>query len=70
MNSVMWSKDMQKYSYNYRVYAIDILGEPGKSDENRTSLSGSYYADWLKDVFNILSLEKVNIVGISLGVWL
>lgn len=70
MNSVMWLKDIQEYSHNYRVYAIDILGEPGKSDENRPSLSGSYYAEWLKDVFDDLSLKKANIVGISLGAWL
>ncbi|KEJ01356.1 Ndr family protein [Clostridium botulinum A2B7 92] len=70
MNSVMWLRDMQQYSHNYRVYAIDILGEPGKSDENRLSLNGSYYAEWLKDVFNDLSLKKANVVGISLGAWL
>lgn len=70
MSSVMWLRDMQKYSRNYRVYAIDILGEPGKSDENRPSLSGSYYAEWLKDVFDDLSLKKANVVGISLGAWL
>ena len=70
MNSVMWLRDMQEYSRNYRVYAIDILGEPGKSDENRPSLNGSYYAEWLKDVFDNLSLKKANVVGISLGAWL
>lgn len=70
MNSVMWLKDIQEYSRTYRVYAIDILGEPGKSDENRPSLSGPYYAEWLKDVFDNLSLKKANVVGISLGAWL
>lgn len=70
MNSVMWLRDMQEYSRNYRVYAIDIQGEPGKSDENRPSLNGSYYAEWLKDVFDDLSLKKANVVGISLGSWL
>lgn len=70
MNSVMWLRDMQEYSRNYRVYAIDILGEPGKSDENRPSLSGSCYAEWLKDVFDNLSLKKANVVGISLGAWM
>jgi pimeloyl-ACP methyl ester carboxylesterase len=70
MNSVMWLRDMQEYSKNYRVYAIDILGEPGKSDESRLSLSGSYYAEWLKDVFDDLSMKKANVVGISLGAWL
>lgn len=70
MNSVMWLRDMQEYSRNYRVYAIDILGEPGKSDEYRPSLSSSYYAEWLKDVFDDLSVKKANVIGISLGAWL
>lgn len=70
MNSVMWLKDMKEYSKNYRVYAIDILGESGKSDENRPSLSGPYYAQWLKDVFKELSVERANVIGISLGAWL
>lgn len=70
MNSVMWLRDIKEYSRNYRVYAIDILGEPGKSDENRPSLSDSYYADWLKDVFDALSLKKASLIGISLGAWI
>jgi len=31
-NSVMWIEDMEKYSQYYRVYAVDLQGEPGKSD--------------------------------------
>ena len=70
MNSVMWIKDMEKYSKNYRVYAVDILGEPGRSAENQLPLKGDFYALWLKDVFNSLSIEKASIIGISLGAWL
>ncbi len=70
MNSVMWLRDIKEYSKTYRVYAIDMLGEPGKSDENRPSLIGSSYAEWLKEVFENLSVERANIIGISLGAWL
>ncbi|MDG5854869.1 alpha/beta fold hydrolase [Clostridium beijerinckii] len=70
MNSAMWLRDIKEYSKTYRVYAIDMLGEPGKSDENRPSLSGSSYAEWLKEVFENLSVERANIIGISLGAWL
>jgi pimeloyl-ACP methyl ester carboxylesterase len=70
MNSVMWLRDIKEYSKTYRVYAIDMLGEPGKSDENRSSLSGPCYAEWLKEVFENLSVERTNIIGISLGAWL
>jgi pimeloyl-ACP methyl ester carboxylesterase len=70
MNSVMWLRDIKEYSKTYRVYAIDMLGEPGKSDENRPSLSGPCYTEWLKEVFENLSVERANIIGISLGAWL
>jgi pimeloyl-ACP methyl ester carboxylesterase len=70
MNSVMWLKDVQEYSRDYRVYAVDIPGEPGKSDENQLPFSGSDFAEWLSDVFNALSIEKASLIGISLGAWL
>lgn len=70
MNSVMWLRDIKDYSRNYRVYAVDIPGEPGRSEENQLPLNDRSYADWLNDVFNALSIEKAGIVGISLGAWL
>ena len=70
MNSVMWIKEMEKYSENYRVYAIDMPGEPGKSIEIQLSFVGDDLSNWLKDVFEALSIEKSSIVGISLGAWL
>ena len=70
MNSVMWINEMEKYSHNYRVYALDMPGEPGKSDEIQISFYGDDFANWLNDVFDALLIEKAGIVGISLGAWL
>lgn len=70
MNSAMWIQEMEEYSKNHRVYAIDIPGEPGKSDERQLSFEGDDFENWLNDVFNGLSIEKSSIVGISLGAWL
>lgn len=70
MNSIMWLKDAQEFSQNYRVYAVDIPGEPGRSDEKQPPLEGSPHADWLNDVFKALSIEKASLIGISLGGWL
>ncbi|WP_243277825.1 alpha/beta fold hydrolase [Clostridium yunnanense] len=70
MNSAMWLGDIGEYSKNYRVYAIDIPGDPGKSDERQFSLKSSAYADWLYEVLNSLSISTTNIIGISLGAWL
>lgn len=34
INSVMWLEDMEKYSKYYRVYAVDLQGEPAKATTN------------------------------------
>ncbi len=70
MNSVMWLSDVYEYVKSYRVYAIDVPGEPGKSDERQQSLKGTEYAQWLSDVYQGLSLKKAYLAGISLGGWL
>lgn len=70
INSVMWLEDMVKYSEHYRVYAVDLQGEPGKSDGKQLNFEGSDFDNWLHDVFVGLSIQKASIVGISLGAWL
>jgi len=70
INSVMWFEDMVKYSEHYRVYAVDLQGEPGKSDGKQLPFEGPDFDNWLHDVFAGLSIHKASIVGISLGAWL
>ncbi len=69
-NSSMWELDTAIYSQHYRTYAVDILGEPGKSDSNRLKWNSPAYAEWLSDVFGGLNLEQARILGISLGGWM
>jgi len=70
MNSIMWLNDVREYSRYYRVYTVDIPGEPGKSSETQLPFNGPAFAEWLNDVYNALSIEKAIIIGISLGAWL
>jgi len=70
MNSAMWIKDMETYSKYYRVYAVDLQGEPGKSGDKQLTFEGADFDNWLFDVFAGLSIPKASIVGISLGAWL
>ena len=69
-NATMWIGDVKKYSDHYRVYAIDIIGEPGKSDPNRPPLKGESYSKWPHDIFNTLNIDKAVVVGLSLGGWM
>jgi len=69
-NSAMWMGDVLKLSKEFRVYAVDIIGEPGKSYESRPELQPLNYADWILDIFNELKINKANFVGNSLGGWM
>lgn len=69
MNSLMWLGDVPELSEKFRVYAVDIPGEPGKSDERQLPFTDSSFSDWLSDVYQALSIGQAGLVGISLGGW-
>ena len=69
-NSAMWMGDIAAWAAHFRVYAVDLIGEPGLSAPSRPSLSSEAHALWLDDVIQALSLTRTSIVGISLGGWL
>jgi pimeloyl-ACP methyl ester carboxylesterase len=68
-NSAIWAADAAVYGRQHRVYAVDLLGEPGKSAPNRPAWDSPAYAEWLEDVFNALKLETAALMGISQGGW-
>lgn len=69
-NSAAWLGDLATLSRHYHVYAVDILGEPGNSDEFRLNLQSNEYSHWLGEVLDGLSIEKVILMGNSLGGWI
>src|SRR5262249_51505861 len=69
-NSSMWMGDVSALAAHFRVYAVDVIGEPGLSAPSRPPLKSDAHARWLDDVMRGLSLERTSIVGISLGGWL
>jgi pimeloyl-ACP methyl ester carboxylesterase len=69
-NSAMWTADAAVWSTQYKIYAVDVIGEPGFSAESRPPLNSDAYALWLDDVFRGLGIERFSLVGMSLGGWL
>jgi pimeloyl-ACP methyl ester carboxylesterase len=69
-NSASWIRDVATWAQHNRVYAVDMIGEPGLSAPSRPRLASSAYAEWLDDVWAGLGLETAHVVGISLGGWL
>jgi pimeloyl-ACP methyl ester carboxylesterase len=68
-NSATWMGDVMEYSKHFRVYAVDMPGEPGKSAPQRFEAQGPAFHEWLQDVRAGLGLEKMTLGGISLGGW-
>jgi pimeloyl-ACP methyl ester carboxylesterase len=68
-NSAFCLAELTALSSRYRVYAVDIIGEAGNSEEYRPDLNTNDFADWLKEVLNALGIENSIVIGNSLGGW-
>ena len=69
-NAVSWFGDMPQLAQTHRVYAVDMIGEPGLSEANRMPWADPRYIEWLDDVFDALQVQTAGLVGMSLGGWL
>jgi pimeloyl-ACP methyl ester carboxylesterase len=69
-SSFMWIADAAAFAARFRVYAVDLIGEPGLSARTRYKTGTDEHALWLDDVLRALAVEKASFVGISFGGWL
>ena len=51
----------------HRLYAPDIVGQPGLSAQTRPSPKGDGHAFWVEDLLDGLGLERPPLVGLSYG---
>jgi pimeloyl-ACP methyl ester carboxylesterase len=65
--ATVWRPNVEALSEHFRVYAVDIVGQGGKTVANRKLESRRDYADWLNDLFDGLGIARVSIVGNSYG---
>lgn len=68
-NSSIWAADVSDYSTCFRVYAVDLPGEAGKSAPIRPAWETPAFAEWLGDVLDGLKIKHTVLVGISQGAW-
>ena len=66
-NALAWIGDIPAFSRQFRTYAVDVIGEPGRSAAARLPWEGPGYADWLGDVLDGLEAGRALVVGISQG---
>jgi pimeloyl-ACP methyl ester carboxylesterase len=65
-NSTTWSTVQTKLAQRFTVIAPDLLGH-GKSDKPRADYSVAAYANGMRDLLSVLDVERVTVVGHSLG---
>ena len=51
----------------YRVYAPDTIGHPGRSAQNRISSGDDSFGKWVIDLLDNLGIEKSSFIGPSYG---
>jgi pimeloyl-ACP methyl ester carboxylesterase len=64
-SATQWFPNVKNLSRNFRVYAIDTLGDAGVSKVTRAPQNKSDYALWLSDVFDGLGFQKADLIGSS-----
>jgi len=67
--SAMWAPNIADFSRHYRVYAIDVMGQPSKSRPDEPIRNAADYAAWLTATLNALNLDRVSVLGMSFGGW-
>lgn len=65
----VWADNMPGLLEHRSVYALDLLGEPGKSIQSRPITSNADKAAWLHEVIEQLPEPHVHVVGLSIGGW-
>lgn len=67
ISSTMWYPNVASLAHSYRLYALDTIGDAGKSICTRSLRTPSDFTEWLSDVFRALRLQKAHVVGLSYG---
>jgi pimeloyl-ACP methyl ester carboxylesterase len=66
----MWAPNVADFSNGYRVYAIDVMGQPSKSIPDEPIRNAADYVEWLTATLNGLRLDRITLMGMSYGGWL
>lgn len=65
----VWADNLPSLLRQRDVYAIDLLGEPGFSIQDRPITTDADHAAWLHEVLTALPEARVHLVGVSIGGW-
>lgn len=66
----LWRRQFPALSRHFRLYALDIPGQPGRSDPQTPSFLNDDFSAWLLDVVDALGIERAHLAGVSAGAWM
>jgi len=68
--STMWVPNAADFARHFRVYAVDVMGQPGKSIPGEPIRSAADYVTWLNTTLYGLRVNRFSLAGQSFGGWL
>jgi pimeloyl-ACP methyl ester carboxylesterase len=66
-SAVIWRLNVAGLSRHFRTYAVDVIGQPGKSLATRRIRDRRAFAGWFADLLDGLGVQRASIVGCSFG---
>lgn len=68
--SASWANFVVPLGEHHRIFAVDTIGDAGRSIQTAPIQHADDYVVWLEEVFQELKLEAVHLVGASYGGWI
>ena len=69
-SSIAWFANIGALSRIRRTFAVDVIGDAGKSQISKRLHSWADHAEWLNDVLDGLAIDQADFLGHSQGGWL
>jgi pimeloyl-ACP methyl ester carboxylesterase len=67
MSLTVWAHIVAEFSRDYRLYALDMVGQPGRSVPDQPMKTRGEMAEWLTSVLDALGVNQTHLVGWSYG---
>src|SRR5690606_27129965 len=65
--ALVWRPNVEGLSRQFRVYAIDIIGQGGRSASSQLLYKRQQMTNWMCELFDALGIEQAALVGNSYG---
>lgn len=68
--ALMWIYNAKALSEHFRIYAVDTIGGPGKSEPNEEYFKAYDQIRWIGELLDALKIERAYFAGVSNGAYL